>query len=105
MCIRDSISTGLIDVSISLLETFAYHLFIISFISLGLTAGGGKKENLTAVSPVKGALWIGLMTGVVMAMQGLIASVMVLLLNPAGYNLNPLFGFLAPLGFAQGRCV
>jgi ESS family glutamate:Na+ symporter len=96
------ISTGLIDVSISLLETFAYHLFIISFISLGLTAGGGKKENLTAVSPVKGALWIGLMTGVVMAMQGLIASVMVFLLNPAGYNLNPLFGFLAPLGFAQG---
>jgi glutamate:Na+ symporter, ESS family len=31
------LSLGIINVSTSLLETFAYHLFIISFISLGLT--------------------------------------------------------------------
>lgn len=96
------LSTGLVKLSTSLLETFAYHLFIISFISIGLTAAGNDKNKPAVESPIKGALWIGLVTGVVMAMQGLIGSLFVFLLNPAGYNLHPLFGFLAPLGFAQG---
>ena len=96
------LSTGLVEVPTSLLETFAYHLFIISFISIGLTSGVEEKNKPAVKSPIRGALWIGLVTGVVMAMQGLVASLFVFLLNPAGYNLHPLFGFLAPLGFAQG---
>ena len=96
------LSTGLVKVSTSLLETFAYHLFIISFISLGLTASMTGKGRPAAESPIKGALWIGLVTGVVMALQGIIGSLFVFLLKPAGYDLNPVFGFLAPLGFAQG---
>ena len=96
------ISLGVIDVSTSLLETFAYHLFIISFISLGLTTNINQKQDLTVKSPIKGALWIGLVSGVVMAMQGIIGALFVFLFNSAGYNLNPIFGFLSPLGFTQG---
>jgi len=96
------LSTGLINVSISLLETFAYHLFIISFISIGLTANVNDNQKVAVESPVKGAAWIGLVTGVVMAMQAIIGALFVFLLNATGYNLNPLFGFFPPLGFAQG---
>ena len=95
------LSTGLINVSTSLLETFAYHLFIISFISIGLTSN--KSNNKPAVeTPLKGSMWMGLVTGVVMAMQGIVGALLVLLLNSTSSSLNPLFGFLSPLGFAQG---
>jgi glutamate:Na+ symporter, ESS family len=96
------LSLGIVNVSTALLETFAYHLFIISFISLGLTTNINQKQDLTVKSPIKGALWIGLVSGVVMAMQGIIGALFVFLFNSAGYNLNPIFGFLSPLGFTQG---
>ena len=96
------LSSGLIKLPASLLETFAYHLFIISFISLGLTTSESNKGKPRAASPIKGALWIGISTGAVMAMQALIGFLFVFLLNRAGFSLNPLFSFLAPLGFAQG---
>ncbi len=96
------ISTGLIDVSVDLLETFAYHLFIISFISLSLTAGIKRNADNSFKSLIRGPLWIGLVSGVVMAMQGIVGGLIVFLLNATGFNLNPLFGFLSPLGFTQG---
>ncbi len=96
------LSLGIVNVSTALLETFAYHLFIISFISLGLTTNINQKQDLTVKSPIKGALWIGLVSGVVMAMQGIIGALFVFLFNSAGYNLHPIFGFLSPLGFTQG---
>ena len=96
------LSTGLINVSTSLLETFAYHLFIISFISIGLTSNKNNNNKLAVETPVKGSMWIGLVTGVVMSMQAIVGALFVLLLNSTSYNLNPVFGFLSPLGFAQG---
>jgi glutamate:Na+ symporter, ESS family len=96
------LSLGIINVSTELLETFAYHLFVISFISLGLTTNIIKNKDLTVKTPLRGALWIGLVSGVVMAMQGIIGGLFVFLFNSAGYNLNPIFGFLSPLGFTQG---
>lgn len=96
------LSTGLINVSTSLLETFAYHLFIISFISIGLTNNKNNNHKPAVESPMKGPMWMGLVTGVVMSMQAIIGTLFVLLLNSIGYNLNPVFGFLAPLGFGQG---
>ena len=96
------LSLGLINISTDLLETFAYHLFIISFISLGLTANIKNNKGQAPISPVRGSLWIGLVSGVVMAMQGIIGALFVFLLNATGSNLNPLFGFLSPLGFTQG---
>jgi glutamate:Na+ symporter, ESS family len=96
------ISTGVINVSTDLLETFAYHLFTISFISLGLTSGTSKNANAAVKRSVKGPLWIGCVSGVVMSMQAIVGALIVFLFNSIGYRLNPLFGFLAPLGFTQG---
>ncbi|MFO7952525.1 MAG: sodium/glutamate symporter [Bacillota bacterium] len=96
------VSTGLVNVSTDLLETFAYHLFIISFISLGLTANVNKGDQFSAISPVRGSLWMGFVSGVVMAMQAIIGALFVFLFNTAGFALHPNFGFLAPLGFTQG---
>lgn len=95
-------STGVLNISTSLLETFAYHLFVISFISLGLTTNIKKDQNIHARSPVKGSLWIGFVSGITMSMQGIIGIIIVFLLNATGFNLHPLFGFLPPLGFTQG---
>jgi glutamate:Na+ symporter, ESS family len=95
-------STGILNISTSTLETFAYHLFVISFISLGLTTNISKEKNIHARSPVKGALWIGFVSGITMSMQGIVGVLLVFLLNSVGYNLNQLFGFLSPLGFTQG---
>ncbi len=95
------ISTGLVNVSTSLLETFAYHLFTISFISLGLTTNV-QNDKHPAISPVKGSAWMGLVSGVIMSMQAIVGALLVFLFNSTGYNLHPTFGFLAPLGFTQG---
>jgi len=96
------VSTGLVGASTDLLETFAYHLFIISFISLGLTTNFKKDSQFSAISPVKGSLWMGFVSGVVMAMQAIIGALFVFLFNAAGFELHPTFGFLSPLGFTQG---
>ncbi len=95
-------STGVLNISVSLLETFAYHLFVVSFISLGLTTNISKEKNIHARSPVKGSLWIGFVSGITMSMQGIVGVLLVFLLNSLGFNLNQLFGFLSPLGFTQG---
>ena len=96
------ISTNIINVSTTLLETFAYHLFIISFISLGLTTNVKTNNLPRAISPVRGSLWMGFVSGAVMAMQGIVGALFVFFFNSAGYNLHPTFGFLSPLGFTQG---
>ncbi len=96
------VSTGLVGASTDLLETFAYHLFIISFISLGLTTNFRKDSQFSAISPVKGSLWMGFVSGVVMAMQAIIGALLVFLFNATGFDLHPTFGFLSPLGFTQG---
>jgi glutamate:Na+ symporter, ESS family len=99
------ISTGVVDASTDLLESFAYHLFIISFISLGLTVTL-RKDNVNDVhsdrNPVKGSIWMAFVSGVVMAMQAVIGTLFVFLFNALGSDLHPTFGFLSPLGFTQG---
>jgi len=99
------ISTGLVEASTNLLESYAYHLFIISFISLGLTATLKKSSTHDVPSdrnPVKGSLWMAFVSGVAMAMQAVIGTLFVFLFNAFGSDLHPTFGFLSPLGFTQG---
>ncbi len=99
------ISTGVVDASIDLLESYAYHLFIISFISLGLTVTLRKSSTNDVYSdrnPVKGSFWMAIVSWVVMAMQAIIGTLFVFLFNALGSDLHPTFGFLAPLGFTQG---
>lgn len=87
----------------SLLETFAYHLFNISFISVGLTrddsagiGGESKKEFF------KGAFWMAALQGVCFPLQAIIGGLFVIFFGRIGIELFPTFGFFAPLGFNEG---
>ena len=85
------------------LKLFAYHLFNITFISLGLTSRpdtqrtkGEKKKEF------RGVFTMGLLIASVASLQFLIGGFLVLLLNFFGFSLYPTFGFLVPMGFEEG---
>ncbi|MEA3223820.1 MAG: hypothetical protein U9P49_11745 [Thermodesulfobacteriota bacterium] len=97
------ISTDVIHLPTSLLETLAYHFFNISFISVGLTYTGGEKKTAGGGKDlVKGPLWMALIEGVTISTQAIIGGLFVILLGIFGLKLFPTFGFLAPLGFTEG---
>jgi ESS family glutamate:Na+ symporter len=92
---------GVIKIEVALLEAFGYHLFIISFISLGLTPdedsgkAGGK-------SLARGALWMACVQGVTFPLQAVIGGGIVLLFALLGGELFSTFGFFIPLGLTEG---
>ena len=96
-------NTGLIPFQTSRLETFAYHLFNISFISVGLTrssekeTGRGKEKGFG-----RGPLWMALTQGVVFPLQADVGGLFVAVLGWLGWELFPTFGFFVPLGFEEG---
>jgi ESS family glutamate:Na+ symporter len=96
------ISMKVVNASTSLLETFAYHLFNISCISIGLTASEEQTNQTVEGNPIKGPLWMAIVSGVTMSLQGIVGGGFVLLFNEFGSGLYSTFGFLAPLGFTQG---
>ncbi|RPI95428.1 MAG: hypothetical protein EHM32_05640 [Spirochaetales bacterium] len=97
------LQTGLFKVETSLLETFAYHLFNISFISVGLTIRSPEEQKAYGGREVlRGSIWMALVSGVMMPMQAIIGGGMVLMFNFFDFNLFKTFGFFAPLGFVQG---
>jgi glutamate:Na+ symporter, ESS family len=97
-----------LGLDIKLFEAFIYHLFSISFISVGLTAfaeddtespndsGSGAKVIL------RGALWGGLIQGITIPSQAIVGCLLVFLFGFLGMELFPTFGLFAPLGFTQG---
>jgi len=97
------VNTGLVRFSSEALETFAYHLFNISFISVGLTQdkqedkGAGRSKEV-----MRGSLWMALTQGVTFPLQAIIGGLAVLLFSVFGVKLFSTFGFLAPLGFNEG---
>jgi len=97
------VNTGLVRFSPEALETFAYHLFNISFISVGLTQdkqedkGAGRSKEV-----MRGSLWMALTQGVTFPLQAVIGGLTVLLFSVFGVKLFSTFGFLAPLGFNEG---
>ncbi|MEW6266006.1 MAG: sodium/glutamate symporter [Thermodesulfobacteriota bacterium] len=97
------IHLGLIPASVPLLETFAYHFFNISFISVGLTRdeeqadqAGRRKEYF------KGSIWMALIQGVTFPLQAIIGGLFVIIYGWLGRKLFPTFGFFGPLGFNEG---
>lgn len=98
------VNSGLIQVSASDFETFAYHFFNISFISIGLTrdhegerdsSGGGRWM-------IKGPSWMALVQGVTLPLQAAVGGLLILLFAVVGIRLFPTFGFLSALGFNEG---
>lgn len=94
---------GVFTVSDDQLKLFAYHLFNITFISLGLTtrpdAPRSKEEKKKGF---RGVFTMGLLIAAVAALQFLVGGFLVVLLNLFGFNLFPTFGFLVPMGFEEG---
>ena len=97
------INTGIIDIATSDLEIFAYHLFNISFISVGLTRSNDQEKSSSGGKElVKGSAWMALIMSSCFGLQAAAGGLMVILFGVLGLKLFPTFGFLAPLGFEEG---
>ena len=96
------LSTGLVDLDIKDIETFAFHFFNISFISVGLTRGTGQGAGKKRTGVLKGPLWMALIEGVTFPLQAVIGGLCILLFGLFGQTLFPTFGFFVPLGFTEG---
>ncbi|MBW1683308.1 MAG: hypothetical protein JRJ83_18185 [Deltaproteobacteria bacterium] len=66
------VSTGIVKVETSLLETFAFHFFNISFISVGLTPGNRGENHGKGKSLLRGPLWMALIEGVTLPLQAVV---------------------------------
>ena len=97
------LNIDLIRLPVSNLESFAYHFFNISFISVGLT-GGAKQKTASNQNKgtVKGTLWMVLTQSVVFPLQAIIGGLFIMFFGIWGLKLFPTFGFFAPLGFNEG---
>jgi ESS family glutamate:Na+ symporter len=97
------LNIGVTRLSVANLETFAYHLFNISFISLGMTRNeASKATSKSSVHIFKAPLWMALTQSVIFPIQAITGGVFVALFGFFGIKLFPTFGFLAPLGFEEG---
>jgi ESS family glutamate:Na+ symporter len=91
------------QLSTSHLETFAYHFFNISFISVGLTLNGNQRNTIKKEKGVlKGPLWMALTQTAMFPLQAVVGGVLVIIFGLLGIKLFPTFGFFAPLGFEEG---
>ena len=97
------LNTGILQLSSSNIETFAYHFFNISFISIGLTSDN-KQENNSVSKKVylKGSVWMALTQCTCFSLQAVVGGLFVILFGLFGWKLFPTFGYFAPLGFEEG---
>jgi glutamate:Na+ symporter, ESS family len=96
------LSTGMVDLNAKDIETFAFHFFNISFISVGLTRGTDGGQEKKKKGALRGPLWMALVEGVTLPLQAVIGGLCVVLFGLFGMKLFPTFGFFAPLGFTEG---
>ena len=97
------INTRIINIAASDLETFAYHFFNISFISVGLTRSSDQeKSSSRGKAFIKGPAWMALIQGSCFGLQAAVGGLLVIFFGIFGLELFPTFGFLAPLGFEEG---
>jgi len=99
MVLRNS---GLINLPSGTLELIVYHLFNLSFISVGLTPASEQRKKGSAKEKLAGPLGMGLIQGVIFPLQAIIGGLLTLALVYVGFDLFSSFGFLTPLGFIEG---
>ena len=98
-----AINAGVLKLPVADLETFAYHFFNISFISVGLTGNAKHSGNPNQKKGLfKGSLWMALSQTIAFNLQAIIGGICVIAFGILGYKLFPTFGFFAPLGFEEG---
>jgi ESS family glutamate:Na+ symporter len=97
------LQTGAVRADAELLEAFAYHLFNISFISVGLTpADDSGNPSPRREGLIKGSWWQALVQGITFPLQASVGGLVVVLGAAVGLELFPSFGFLVPIGFTEG---
>ena len=97
------LNIGVMHMPVANLETFAYHFFNISFISVGLTRNEASPATTKSkIQIFKAPLWMALTQSVIFPLQAIAGGAFVALFGLFGIKLFPTFGFLAPLGFEEG---
>lgn len=100
------INIGIINISEELLQTFVAQLFIITFISIGLTGTNSHNDELnsnnTGSTITKGVVWIAIAWGLLVNLQALVGMVTIKGMNIFGETMSPLYGSLLPFGFSMG---
>jgi ESS family glutamate:Na+ symporter len=96
------IHIGVLDIKAFDIETFAYHFFNISFISVGLTRDDDNTNPVSGKQRLKGSTWMALIQGLTFPMQAVVGGLFVIAFGLVGLELFPTFGFLVPLGFNEG---
>ncbi|MGD9241340.1 MAG: hypothetical protein PVG69_15015 [Desulfobacterales bacterium] len=97
------INTRIINIAASDLETFAYHFFNISFISVELTHSSDQEKSSSGGKAfIKGPAWMALIQGSCFGLQAAVGGLLVIFFGIFGLELLPTVGFLGPLGFEEG---
>ena len=97
------IHTPVMNIAVFNLETFAYHFFNISFISVGLTYDNQDQNTSSSGKRfIKGPAWMALVQGSCFGLQAAVSGLLVIIFGFLGLKLFPTFGFLVPLGFEEG---
>ena len=96
------VTTNIVSINSSSLESFAYHFFNISFISIGLTQGENRDKGVSRNHYIKGSGWMAMTQGITFPAQAVLGGTAVLIFGFLGISLFPTFGFLIPLGFNEG---
>jgi len=98
------VSFGWFGLKPEMFKLFAFHLFNASFIAMGLTGNGEKDEGSSKGKTIlKGSLWLGIISTVLLTTQGILGGGVAYLLNLiTGSNNYPGLGMLLAHGFLQG---
>ncbi|MGF7184226.1 ESS family glutamate:Na+ symporter [Desulfitispora alkaliphila] len=99
------INTGIIHVPAELLSIIAFQLFVISFISIGLTdveRQHTNQSNILGKNLIKGAIWMAVVWQVILIAQSIVGVGTIMVAKLFGSSMDPYYGFLLPFGFAQG---
>ncbi len=97
------VSVGLVEITATQFEAFAYHFFNVSFISVGLTKDEGAMISAeTKKKFFKGTIWMALTQGITFPIQAIVGGAFVIIFGFFGLDLFKTFGFLCPLGFNEG---
>lgn len=102
------INVGAIKIPASILSQIVFHLFVISFIAIGLMDGGSgdskkEKKSLSKNPLFKASIAMACIYEIIRVLQALLGYGTMQLLNKFGISDGlPLYGMLLPSGFASG---
>jgi len=98
------VSFGWFGLKAEMFKMFAFHLFNASFIAMGLTGGDGNSAGASRRKTIlKGSLWLGLASTILLCVQGILGGGIVYLINlVTGSESYPGLGMLVGHGFLQG---